>query len=83
MNTSDGVMAQYEYDRWYIGGHSLGGAVAANYAAVYDLDGVILLASYPIRDVDEPMLIICGSEDGVLNQKRLAEVATCSARSRK
>ena len=83
MNTADGVMAQSEYDRWYIGGHSLGGAVAANYAAVHDLDGVILLASYPTRDVDEPMLIICGSEDGVVNQKRLAEVATCSARSRK
>ena len=73
MNTADGIMAQYEYDCWYIGGHSLGGAIAANYAAAHDLDGVILLAAYPTRDVDEPMLIICGSEDGVVNQERLAE----------
>ena len=73
MNTADGILAQYEYDCWYIGGHSLGGAVAANYAAAHDLDGVILLAAYPTKDVDEPMLIICGSEDGVVNQERLAE----------
>ena len=72
MNTADGIMAQYEYDCWYIGGHSLGGAIAANYAAAHDLDGVILLAAYPTKDVDEPMLIICGSEDGVVNQERLA-----------
>ncbi len=72
MNAADGIMAQYAYDGWYIGGHSLGGAVAANYAAAHDLDGVILLASYPTRDVEEPMLIICGSEDGVVNRERLA-----------
>ena len=72
MNIADSIMARYEYDHWYIGGHSLGGAVAANYAAAHNLDGVILLASYPTKDVDEPMLIICGSEDGVVNQRRLA-----------
>ena len=68
---ADGVMARYDYDHWYIGGHSLGGAVAANYAAERDLDGVILLAAYPTKPVDEPMLLICGSEDGVVNRMRL------------
>ncbi len=72
MNTADSIMPQYEYDCWYIGGHSLGGVVAVNYAAVHDLDGIVLLASYPTRDVDEPMLIICGSEDGIVNRERLA-----------
>ena len=64
-------MEQYEYAHWYIGGHSLGGAMAANYAAAHSLDGVILLASYPTKAVDEPMLILYGANDGVLNQKRV------------
>ncbi|MBQ3371612.1 MAG: alpha/beta hydrolase [Oscillospiraceae bacterium] len=71
-NTASRIMKQYEYKQWYIGGHSLGGAVAANYAAAHDLDGVILLAAFPTKDVDEPMLLIYGSEDGVLNQERVA-----------
>lgn len=71
MNAADGIMSQYEYTNWYIGGHSLGGAVAANYAAERDLAGVILLASYPTKEVDEPILILYGSEDGVLNRARL------------
>lgn len=72
MNAADSLMAQYDYEKWYIGGHSLGGAIAADYAASHDLDGVILLAAYPTRDVDEPMLILYGSEDGVLNRGRIA-----------
>ena len=69
---ADKIMARWDYARWYIGGHSLGGAVAANYAAAHDLDGVILLAAYPTKAVDEPMLLVYGSEDGVLNRSRLA-----------
>ena len=70
-NAADRVMEQYEYAHWYIGGHSLGGAMAANYAAAHSLDGVILLASYPTKAVDEPMLILYGANDGVLNQNRV------------
>ena len=70
MNRADGIMAQYEYERWYIGGHSVGGAVAANYAAAHDLDGVILLAAYPTKDVEEPMRMIYGTEDGVVDPKK-------------
>ena len=70
-NKADDVISQYDYERWYIGGHSLGGAVAANYAAAHDLDGVVLLAAYPTKAVNEPMLLIYGSEDGVLNMDRV------------
>ena len=72
MNAADGIMDQYEYERWYIGGHSLGGVAAASYAASHSLDGVILFAAYPVRPFDEPMLILYGSEDGVLNLDRVA-----------
>ena len=72
MNAADGVIARYDYAHWLIGGHSLGGAVAAIYAASHELDGVILLAAYPTRSVDEPVLLLCGSEDGVIDREKLA-----------
>ncbi len=71
-DAADGVMARYDYARWYIGGHSLGGAMAASYAADHALDGVILLAAYPTRAVDEPMLLLYGEKDGVLDRDRVA-----------
>ena len=62
------------YANRYIGGHSLGGAMAAYYAAGHSdgLSGLILLAAYPTKDLPEdlPVLYICGSRDGVLNQKK-------------
>ena len=40
------VMARFDYAHWYVGGHSLGGAVAALFAASHgaELDGLILCA---------------------------------------
>ena len=68
------VMKQYEYTNWYIGGHSLGGAMAANYAAAHGdgLYGVILLAAYPTKALDDHLFVISiyGSEDGVLDRAR-------------
>jgi len=74
-NKADQVIAQYEYDRWYIGGHSLGGVMAADYTAEHSsvISGVIMLAAYPIRPLDENLrcVIIYGSEDGILDMERL------------
>ena len=71
------VMEMYDYAHWYIGGHSLGGAIAANYAAEHtvQLTGVILLAAYPTKVIDDSLILISiyGSEDGVLNMTRMAE----------
>ena len=61
------------YANVYIGGHSLGGAMAANYAADHaeSLDGVILLAAYSTKPLPDslPVLSVYGTEDGVLNRK--------------
>lgn len=70
-NRAEAIQSSYDYPKTYIGGHSLGGAMAAMYAANHDLDGVLLLASYPTKELDEPVLIIYGSEDGVLNTSRV------------
>ena len=66
-----------DYDHVYIGGHSLGGAMAANYAAKHpeELDGVILLAAYSTKALPEdlPVLSVYGTEDGVLNRGKYEE----------
>ena len=76
MNKADGILAAYDYDRWFIGGHSLGGAMAAVYAAGHeDLSGVILLAAYPTKQLDANALelLVYGAEDGVLRRDKLSE----------
>lgn len=57
-------------EHWYLGGHSLGGAMAAGFAAKHEeeLEGLILLAAYPTKELKElPVLSIYGSEDEVLS----------------
>ena len=66
-----------DYERVYIGGHSLGGAMAAQYAAKHpeELDGVILLAAYAAKPLPEdlPVLSVYGTKDGVLNREKYEE----------
>ena len=79
IDKAETVMAAYDYPRWYIGGHSLGGAMAAVWAASNGdrIDGLILLAAYPTRPLDADLteILIVGSEDGVVNGEKLREGA--------
>ena len=74
---ADQVIAQHDYTRWYIGGHSLGGVMAASYAAAHSgrFSGIYLLAAYPSGPLDENVrtVTIYGSEDGVLNRTKMEE----------
>ena len=70
---ADSIIEEFPHEKWYIGGHSLGGVAASMYAADHDLDGLVLLASYPTKEIDEPTLEIYGTEDGVLIKSRLEE----------
>ena len=78
-NAASGIPERYpEIDSWYIGGHSLGGAMAASYAAEHTetFDGLILLGSYSTEDLRHSGLRIYslyGSEDGVLNMENYEE----------
>ena len=71
------VMAQYDYENWYIGGHSLGGAMSAVYAADHgeELRGLVLLAAYATKKLDDDLteIVLYGSEDGVLNRAKIEE----------
>lgn len=65
-----------DIEQWYIGGHSLGGAMAAGYAAKHESEfaGLILLAAYPEDTLEElPVLSIYGSKDTVLNHEKYAD----------
>ena len=63
--------------RWYLGGHSLGGAMASSYVAGNEskLNGLILLGAYPVNDSKIPTLCIYGSEDIMLDRTKLVGVA--------
>ena len=78
MDKADDILSEYSYAHMYLGGHSLGGAIAALYAAKNvdsaDLDGLILLAAYPTKSLaacDMRVLTIYGSEDKVLSMDKV------------
>ncbi|MCC8141973.1 MAG: alpha/beta hydrolase [Lachnospiraceae bacterium] len=76
INRANSVISDYSYDQWYLSGHSLGGSMAASYAAKHteELGGCIMLAAYATKSLgDLPVLAIYGSEDGVLNLENLEE----------
>lgn len=79
MNAADGLQEQFpEVDSWAIGGHSLGGAMAASYAAGHaeDFDALVLLAAYSTADLTSSgldVISLYGSEDGVLNREKYAD----------
>ncbi len=79
INAADGVRDGYEQvEKWYIGGHSLGGSMAARYAATHVgvFDGLLLLGAYSADDLSSSgmnVISIYGSEDGVLNRQKYGE----------
>jgi len=74
VNAADSIIAQYPNIRaWAIGGHSLGGAMAARYAAqnVGKVQGLAVIASYPEGNMDMSartdlaVSVIYGTRDGL------------------
>ena len=70
---ADQFISHYDYDCWLLGGHSMGGMIAAGYASEHSdkIDGVVLLAAYPNEKMSDSvgLLSVYGTEDGVLNRK--------------
>lgn len=76
MNKAENIMDAYAYEHWYLAGHSLGGAMAASYAAAHleKLEGLALLAAYPTKSLQADsfsVVSLYGSEDGVLHMEKL------------
>ena len=72
INTADKVMNEYSYNMWFVGGHSLGGAMAASFAeGREDISGLVLLGAYPVSQPNCHTILIYGSNDGVVNREKL------------
>lgn len=76
MYAGEELMQSYpNVEHWYIGGHSLGGSMAAECAYKYSdsFEGLILCAAYSTKDLsttDLKVLSIYGSEDKVLSMEK-------------
>lgn len=74
-NAADQVFPRLpEITQWYMGGHSLGGAMASSYTAAHpnEIAGVILLGAYIYGDVPvEKALTIYGTEDTVMDLSKV------------
>ena len=70
------VMKEHDHARWFVGGHSLGAAMAAEFAAKHagEVEGVILLGAHIDRALDAGLLelVIHGTEDGLATEEDIA-----------
>lgn len=72
INAADDVLEEYtNIKQWYIGGHSLGGSMAASYASknTDKLEGLILLAAYSTENLTDSgldVIQITAREDEIL-----------------
>lgn len=70
-NSADEVLSLYQMDEWYIAGHSLGGAMASNYASKNQdiISGLILLGAYIYKDYPiEQTITIYGEFDQIMSE---------------
>jgi acetyl esterase/lipase len=80
-NVADRIIAVHpEIDRWVIGGHSVGGTMAAQYTDRHRdaIAGLAIWASYPannadLSDADLPVVLIYGTLDPRVNDESVAE----------
>ena len=76
VNAADGIITDGEdVAKWYLAGHSLGGTIAANYAAKHGdkIEGLRLLGAYSTQSLTDSgiaVLSIYGSNDGVMNHDK-------------
>jgi pimeloyl-ACP methyl ester carboxylesterase len=78
-NAAQEVISAYpDVQRWAVGGHSLGGAMAASYAAANtsQVDGLVLLAAYPassadLSGTDLPVVSIYATQDGLATRDKI------------
>lgn len=76
VDAAKGIAEDYPaVGHWYLGGHSLGGSMAASYlkSNSADFSGLVLLGSYSTADLSQTplrVLSLYGSEDRVMNREK-------------
>jgi pimeloyl-ACP methyl ester carboxylesterase len=76
----DVIAAHPEVEHWLVGGHSLGGAFAAEYAGQHadEVEGLVLWAAYPaasndLSAYDGIVFSVYGTADGVATEEEILE----------
>lgn len=76
-NAPKAIIQNYNYERWFLSGHSLGGVVACKYVADNPdkITGIINFASYPNNKLPDNIeyYSFYGSDDKVLNLEKFEE----------
>lgn len=73
-DSADDIIKNSSYDHYFMAGHSLGGVAASSYVnKTGNIDGLILLASYPTQEIHKPVLSIYGSNDKVFTIEKYNE----------
>lgn len=75
-NKAEGILEDYDYEKWYMAGHSLGGAMAASFCGSHkdEVSGLVLLAAYPTASLEKDefsVISVYGSNDQVVNKNKL------------
>jgi len=79
VNKANDVIAAYpEIKHWIIGGHSLGGSMAAEFVKGHPgvINGIAFMGSYPANDMTQQpiqVVTIYGSLDGLANPAKIAD----------
>ncbi len=79
VNGAEGIKEMFpKTENWYIGGHSLGGSMAASFLSenIEEYEGLVLLGSYSTADLSKEkveVLSVFGSEDKVMNKEKYDE----------
>ncbi len=79
------VMDKYDYDSWILMGHSMGGIAISSFADEKgdEVDGLVLLGAHgtaDLTDTDIVTLVMYGSEDGVVQRKKVEAGRTTLAK---
>lgn len=69
----DAINLKPNIKSWYIGGHSLGGAMAASSVDESVFDGIVLLGAYSTKEISIPSITIHGSNDKVMNKEKFQD----------
>lgn len=83
-NVADDVMAAHpDIQQWFVGGHSLGGAMSAAYANDNrdDVAGLVLLAAFPaggtdLSDSNMNVVSVYGTNDGLVSDEEVEDSRT-------
>ncbi len=79
INAADSILKEYpDIQEWYIGGHSLGGAMASQYLEknANSFDGLIQLAAYPLNQSEKNVLVLYGSNDQILDLTKVDKLTS-------